>query len=46
MVGFLTDSNNQELSIPFYNKNIEPLLFSDLFPYERGFYKDNEDTNR
>ncbi|GBC04726.1 hypothetical protein RclHR1_05830004 [Rhizophagus clarus] len=45
MAGFLTDPNNKELPIPFYDKNIEPLLFPDLFPYGKGFYI-NEDTNR
>jgi hypothetical protein len=45
MAGFLIDSNNKELPIPFYDKNIEPLLFPDLFPYGKGFYT-NENTNR
>ncbi|GES90942.1 DNA helicase Pif1, ATP-dependent [Rhizophagus clarus] len=45
MAGFLTDPNNKELPILFYDKNIEPLLFPDLFPYGKGFYI-NEDTNR
>jgi PIF1-like helicase/helitron helicase-like protein len=38
MAGFLTDPNNKKLPIPFYDKNIEPLLFPDLFPYGKGFY--------
>jgi hypothetical protein len=46
MAGFLTDPNNKELPIPFYDKNIEPLLFPDLFPYGKGFYINNENTNR
>jgi hypothetical protein len=39
MAGFLTDPNNKKLPIPFYDKNIEPLLFPDLFPYGKGFYE-------
>jgi hypothetical protein len=35
MAGFLTDPNNNEFPIPFYDKNIEPLLFP---PYGKGFY--------
>ncbi|PKK66862.1 hypothetical protein RhiirC2_784275 [Rhizophagus irregularis] len=35
MAGFLTDPNNNEFPIPFYNKNIEPLLFPS---YGKGFY--------
>jgi hypothetical protein len=46
MAGFLTEPNNKELPIPFYDKNIEPLLFPDLFPYGKGFYTYNENTNR
>jgi len=46
MAGFLTDPNDKELPIPFYDKNIEALLFPDLFPYGRGFYSNNENTNR
>ena len=42
MAGFLTDPNNKKLPIPFYDKNIEPLLFPDLFPYGKGFYKNDE----
>ena len=46
MAGFLTDPNNKELPIPFYDKNIEPLLFPDLFPYGKGFYTNDGNTNR
>ena len=46
MAGFLTDPNNKELPISFYDKNIEPLLFPDLFPYGKGFYINDENTNR
>jgi hypothetical protein len=46
MAGFLTDPNNKELPIPFYDENIEPLLFPDLFPYGKGFYKYDENTRR
>ncbi|PKY53741.1 hypothetical protein RhiirA4_472113 [Rhizophagus irregularis] len=46
MAGFLTDPNNKELPIPFYDKNIEPLLFPDLFPYGKGFYLNDKNTNR
>src|SRR5205085_7073822 len=46
MAGFLTDPNNKELPIPFYDKNIEPLLFPDLFPYGKGFYITNENTRQ
>jgi Cdc6-like AAA superfamily ATPase len=46
MAGFLTDPNNKELPIPFYDENIEPLLFPDLFPYGKGFYKKDENTRR
>jgi len=46
MAGFLTDPNNKELPISFYDENIEPLLFPDLFPYGKGFYKKNENTRR
>ena len=46
MAGFLTDPNNKELPIPFYDKNIEPLLFPDLFPYGKGFYENDENTRR
>ena len=46
MAGFLTDPNNKELPIPFYDKNIEALLFPDLFPYGKGFYINDENTNR
>ncbi|PKY62823.1 hypothetical protein RhiirA4_490036 [Rhizophagus irregularis] len=35
MAEFLTDSNNNEFPIPFYDKNIEPPLFP---PYGKGFY--------
>lgn len=46
MAGFLTDPNNKELPIPFYDKNIEPLLFPDLFPYGKGFYINDENSRR
>ena len=46
MAGFLTDPNNKELPIPFYDKNIELLLFPDLFPYGKGFYTYDENTRR
>ena len=46
MAGFLTDPNNKELPIPFYDKNIEPLLFPDLFPYGKGFYENDENARR
>ena len=46
MAGFLTDPNNKELPISFFDKNIEPLLFPDLFPYGKGFYTYNKNTNR
>ena len=46
MAGFLTDPNNKELPISFYDENIEPLLFPDLFPYGNGFYKKDENTRR
>ncbi|PKY57662.1 hypothetical protein RhiirA4_484861 [Rhizophagus irregularis] len=38
MAGFSTDPNNNEFPIPFYDKNIEPLLFP---PYGKGFYLRN-----
>src|SRR5581483_11713370 len=46
MAGFLTDPNNKELPIAFYDENIEPLLFPDLFPYGKGFYKNDENTRQ
>ena len=46
MAGFLTDPNNKELPIPFYDKNIEPLLFPDLFPYGKGFYIYDENARQ
>ncbi|GBC21999.2 DNA helicase PIF1, ATP-dependent [Rhizophagus irregularis DAOM 181602=DAOM 197198] len=46
MAGFLTDPNNKKLPISFYDENIEPLLFPDLFPYGKGFYKNDENTRR
>ena len=46
MAGFLTNPDNKELPIPFYDENIEPLLFPDLFPYGKGFYKYNENIDR
>ncbi|GBC40545.2 PIF1-like helicase domain-containing protein [Rhizophagus irregularis DAOM 181602=DAOM 197198] len=46
MAGFLTDPYNKKLPISFYDKNIEPLLFPDLFPYGKGFYINDENTNR
>ena len=46
MAGFLTDPNNKELPIPFYDKNIEPLLFPDLFSYGKGFYIYDENTRQ
>src|SRR2546430_1809906 len=46
MAGFLTDPDDRELPIPFYDKNIEALLFPDFFPYGRGFYVNDENENR
>ncbi|RIA79379.1 hypothetical protein C1645_840839 [Glomus cerebriforme] len=38
MAGFLTNPNNKKLSILFYDQNIKPLLFPNLFPYGKGVY--------
>ncbi|RIA82233.1 hypothetical protein C1645_835698 [Glomus cerebriforme] len=46
MAGFLTNPNNKELPILFYDQNIKPLLFSNLFPYGKGFYKYDENTRQ
>src|SRR5213080_3562098 len=46
MAGFLTDPNNKALPIPFFDKNIEPLLFPDLFPQGKGIYIRDESIDR
>jgi hypothetical protein len=46
MAGFLTNPDNKELPISFYDENIEPLLFPDLFPYGKGFYINDKDANQ
>ena len=46
MAGFLTNPDNKELPIPFYDENIKPLLFPDFFPYGKGFYKHNENIDQ
>ncbi len=40
MAGFINDPNEKQLPISYYDKNLEGLLFPDLFPTGVGFYND------
>jgi hypothetical protein len=39
MAGFISDPNEKQLPISYNDKNLEGLIFPDLFPTGEGFYK-------
>ena len=44
MVGFINNPNEKQLPISYNDKNLEGLLFPDLFPTGKGFYNDTFDN--
>ncbi len=38
MVGFINNPDKKQLSISYNDKNLEGLLFPNLFPNGKGFY--------